>query len=46
VLGRKVMTFKPGGAVFTMDLAGLRSGLYFIELRYSTCMRVEKLIKQ
>jgi hypothetical protein len=46
VLGRTMMTFKPGGAAFAVDLAGLRSGLYFIELRYSTCMRVEKLIKQ
>jgi hypothetical protein len=41
-----VRTFKPSGAVFTMDLAGLRPGLYFIELRYDTGKRVEKLIKQ
>ena len=46
VLGRMVRTFKPSGAVFTMDLAGLRPGLYFIELRYNTGKRVEKLIKQ
>jgi len=46
VLGRMVMTFKPGGATFTMDLAGLQPGLYFIELRYNTGRRVEKLIKR
>jgi hypothetical protein len=46
VLGRTVRTFKPSGAVFTMDLTGLRSGLYFIELRYSTGRRIEKLIKR
>jgi hypothetical protein len=46
VLGRTVMTFKPGGAAFVVDLAGLQPGLYFIELRYDTGRRTEKLIKQ
>jgi hypothetical protein len=46
VLGRLVRTFKPSGAVFTMDLTGLGAGLYFIELRYNTGKRIEKLIKR
>lgn len=46
VLGRMVRTFSPSGAVVVMDIAGLRPGLYFIELRYNTGKRVEKLIKQ
>jgi len=46
VSGRMVRTFKPGGAVFAMDLTGLQPGLYFVELRYSSGRKVEKLIKQ
>jgi len=46
VLGRTVRTFKPGGAVYTMDLTGLRSGLYFVELRYGSGRKVEKLVKR
>lgn len=46
VLGRAVKLVKPGGVVFTIDLAGCQSGLYFIELRYDTGRRTEKLIKQ
>jgi hypothetical protein len=46
VLGRAVKLVEPGGVVFTIDLAGCQSGLYFIELRYDTGRKTEKLIKQ
>ncbi len=45
-LGRVARQFRPGGAVFTMDLTGLQPGAYFMELQYNTGKRVEKLIKR
>jgi hypothetical protein len=46
VAGRQTMRMEPGGAVFTIDLTGLESGLYFCELRYSSGRQTEKLIIQ
>jgi hypothetical protein len=46
VLGRSARSFKPGGAIFEMDLTGFRAGLYFIELRYNTGKMVKKLVRR
>lgn len=46
VAGREIRTFEAGRTNFRVDLTGLRSGLYFIELRGSHGSEVRKLIKR